>query len=269
MTREPSSADPKCVKLEGYRRAPDARGRDNDEMPSSYPSGGSKRSNIWCVSQNADSGPKGKPAPPNGVLDTPSQNRNEEIHLIALAGPSGVGKSYAASKAGLHVVDVDRFFLDASDPRIPRMKDQPDWEDIRSFDLALARSTVRAMLSRESVELPMYSYSQDKRMGWRQEPPVSGPCLLIEGTFAFDIVETLDHAALTTCVLLTAGSFTCALSRIIRDVKEHRYSIGRANVESWRLWRRHATQIERLRTKADLETSRRTVVETLLQLCPR
>ena len=188
--------------------------------------------------------------------------------VIALAGPSGVGKTRAAHRSGLPRFSTDAFFRDADDPRVPRRHGVADWEDIRSYDLDLASTTLRATLLGDRPAIPFYSYAEDRRIGWAPGVDLVGTVLLVEGTFAFEVSAPLIPELEVTKVGLIGGIVTCAWSRVVRDLRESRQGIVSAVVDSVRHAKKHRERVAAVRAHADLLARRADIDSVLSTLTP-
>jgi len=186
--------------------------------------------------------------------------------VLAVAGPSGVGKSRAADKTGLPCLRTDSFFLDASDSRVPRRRNLPDWEDVRSYDLGLAQETLRSTLAGEVPPIPDYSYALDRRVGWLPGIRVTASTLVVEGTFAFEVSRAAEPHAEVLRVGLVAGKVSCGWSRMVRDLNDDRQGAIASALDSWQHIRFHRERIARVRAQAHVVATRRDVDQILADL---
>jgi uridine kinase len=158
--------------------------------------------------------------------------------VIFVAGLSGSGKTVASEMSGVcPIVPLDSFFLDEH-PKLPKWFGRTDWESIETYDLDAAASSVLALAKGCDVEIPHYDHSANASFSSRTTRS-AGP-FVAEGVYAPDVYTRAVEAGIQAALLLIDVSpFTAFVSRIRRDIREHRMSSGWAIVRSARLALRH------------------------------
>lgn len=110
---------------------------------------------------------------------------------VLIAGPSGSGKSFLANQLaalfGHTIISLDNFFLDEERVPFEVMLDGSccrQWESIAALDLDLIYSFLRDIIAGETVKLPKYSFSDNKRIGFSYIS-LGGGGLVLEGINSF------------------------------------------------------------------------------------
>ena len=148
--------------------------------------------------------------------------------LLLVAGPSGCGKSRlaqcsAAEDGGVTPLPLDDFYRDADHPGLPRTLGIVDWDDVASWDCALAIETVERLLETGAAEVPIYDISRSRRVGSRVLEMGSSRVLLAEGIFAPPLLAAARAARLPVEALWLARHRSTNFSRrLVRDLKEKR-----------------------------------------------
>lgn len=173
--------------------------------------------------------------------------------LVALAGCSGSGKSWATHR--LQALGLDAFFHDEV-AAVRDRRGRVDWEDIGSFRLNEAVLACVALMAGEAVDIPVYSYAEDRQVGVDTRR-TTGAHLVIEGTFAFEVADEIAmRGEPVTRVLLSCGRWRQAASRVRRDVNEGRLKLLPALGSSFRLLGRDAAYLVPRQSKADFVVGR-------------
>lgn len=147
--------------------------------------------------------------------------------LLLVAGPSGCGKSrlsrVATESGGVATLPLDEFYRDLDHPGLPRTLGIVDWDDVASWDCALAIDTIRHLLSDGATEVPTYDISQSLRGGSRILDMGSARVLLAEGIFAPPLLAAARAAGLPVEALwLARRRSTNFTRRLARDLRERR-----------------------------------------------
>lgn len=147
--------------------------------------------------------------------------------LLLVAGPSGCGKSrlsrVATESGGVTTLPLDEFYRDLDHPGLPRTLGIVDWDDVASWDLALAIDTIGALLRDGATEVPTYDISQSLRVGTRTMEMGDSRVLLAEGIFAPPLLAAARAAGLPVEALWLARHRSTNFSRrLVRDLREKR-----------------------------------------------
>lgn len=164
---------------------------------------------------------------------------------MLLAGPSGSGKSTLAAHLGWPVLGLDDFYREGDDPLLPRDEaGRPDWDAEGSWDTGAALDAVVELATTGTVEAPVYSIGEDRRVGCRT---VTAPGFFIaEGLFADRLVAGCRAAGvLADAVVLAPGAGVTFARRFARDVAEARKPVPLLLRRGLRLLREHAAVVRR------------------------
>lgn len=147
--------------------------------------------------------------------------------LLLVAGPSGCGKSrlsrVATESGGVTTLPLDEFYRDLDHPGLPRTLGIVDWDDVASWDLALAIDTIGALLRDGATQVPTYDISQSLRVGARTIDMGEARVLLAEGIFAPPLLAAARAAGLPVEALWLARHRSTNFSRrLVRDLREKR-----------------------------------------------
>ncbi|MGI8949125.1 MAG: uridine kinase family protein [Ornithinimicrobium sp.] len=157
--------------------------------------------------------------------------------VLVLAGPSGAGKSRLAQRLaqrhGWPVLELDDFYLEAGDPRLPGPSGEPtDWDDVRTWDQAAARQALHTLCSDGAVQVPVYDIPTSTTSGSRVVQAGEASVIVAEGIFAAHLIEDLRRCGLLAAAWCIRGRpWVTFARRLVRDVREHRKGLGT-------LWRR-------------------------------
>ncbi len=143
--------------------------------------------------------------------------------VVVLAGPSGCGKTSLAERSGLPVVALDDFYRDGDDPAMPRTAGRVDWEDPRSWDGEAAVKALSELCHAGTVEVPTYSFAEDRAVGHRTVDLGGATTVVAEGIFAAEAVARCrDEGILADALLLRVPALVTFGRRLARDQREGR-----------------------------------------------
>ena len=148
--------------------------------------------------------------------------------VIVLGGPSGSGKTRLAERLGLPVVPLDEFYKDGDDPTMPRIGGHLDWESPQSWKLDAAMAALEAICIDGTVEIPTYSYAENRATGSRtitltRTSTVTSRFVVTEGIFAAEVLAPLRSAGLLAdAILIHNRRLTTFGRRLRRDLSDRR-----------------------------------------------
>ncbi len=155
--------------------------------------------------------------------------------VIGIAGASGSGKTRLASELareldGIHF-PLDNYYFDLSHlPAADRAKE--NFDDPALIESSLLAAHVAALARGETIERPLYDFSQHIRIPDRTETMQAGAFVLVEGLFALYYPELLSLYQMR--VYLDTPDDVCFDRRMRRDTIERgRYAgVGAPAVRS-------------------------------------
>ena len=144
--------------------------------------------------------------------------------VILLAGPSGSGKTRLARACRALVVRLDDFYRDADAPDLPRTPHGfIDWDDVATWDAAGAVAALKHLVTEGHAEMPVYSITDSRRIGWRRLDLDGEQLVIAEGIFAIELLAHARADGLEVEPLYLDRSRTLvAALRFRRDVAQHR-----------------------------------------------
>lgn len=146
--------------------------------------------------------------------------------LLLVAGPSGSGKSRLCRLGGnaeVSSISLDDFYHDHDFPGLPRTLGIVDWDDVASFDLDAAVSTLSRLLAQGEAEVPVYDISTSRRTGMRHVAIGESRALVAEGIFAIQTLAAARAAGLRVeAIWLDRPRANNFVRRLVRDLKERR-----------------------------------------------
>lgn len=148
----------------------------------------------------------------------------DPARVILLVGPSGCGKTHLARAAGLPIVSLDDFYRSDTDPDMPRTADgRVDWEDERSWDDAAAMAALSRLCRETTVEVPDYSFGENRVTGHRTIDRNGHQVFVAEGIFAAQMIAPLEAAGLLADALfIRQNRWVTFGRRLARDLREGR-----------------------------------------------
>jgi uridine kinase len=119
---------------------------------------------------------------------------------ILVAGPSGAGKSLLAERlkifAECDVLELDRYYKDSSavPSELVRGESHPQWDCPEAVDFIDAERVLRTFFSGSTeFVLPVFSFAENRRIGYETKSFQSRDRIVVDGTLAF----SLDHPCRT------------------------------------------------------------------------
>jgi uridine kinase len=148
-----------------------------------------------------------------------------EVYLIG--GPSGAGKTEfarALSKVKPAVtISLDDYFLDEKMVRFSvtsRYGLGRQWDHPSSVDLNLASRNVIQLLDAKRTHLPVFSFAENRRTGYRECKRRQNDAIVVEGLHALLIQSILRAEGRTVCSIFVNGAVSVRRNRVsVRDAK--------------------------------------------------
>jgi uridine kinase len=173
----------------------------------------------------------------------------DRLRMIWVSGPSSSGKTTTTvkftqrlEKSGLHflMLNLDDYFWSAIEHPTDWLNDR-NYEAPEALDIQLLNQHLRALLEGQTIEKPIYSFKEGRRVGCKPVKLESGQILLLDCLHGFypPISEGIDPAAqfrlyIETQNMLYEGDgstrqltqFTDVrlMRRILRDVRHRNHS---------------------------------------------
>lgn len=163
--------------------------------------------------------------------------------VIVISGASGSGKSRLARQLakdlGWPFVNLDDFYRDHDDPRLPKFASgETDWDNPGAWDGEAAADCLEQLCRTGAVSAPIYSISASAKQGSKTVSLDGRHVLVAEGIFApYLIAEIQRRGLLEDAWCLSRNRSTTAARRFIRDVAERRKPLGVLARRGYRLWR--------------------------------
>ena len=132
---------------------------------------------------------------------------NVDVYLVG--GPSGAGKTVFADafsriRKGV-IIRLDDYFLDENLMRLSfssRYGVARQWDHPSSADLTLAHRNVTELLENQFTEVPTFSFSENKRVGYRPQKRTPKAPVLVEGLYALMLSKLLVHSCSTFSIFI-------------------------------------------------------------------
>lgn len=121
-------------------------------------------------------------------------------------------------------MELDDFYLEAGDPRLPGAPGgQTDWDDVRAWDQAAALKALSSLCAEGAAEIPVYDIGASRITGSRVIEVGAAPVVVAEGIFAAHLVQDLgDQRLLAAAWCIRGRAWVTFARRLVRDVREHR-----------------------------------------------
>ncbi|MGW6931638.1 uridine kinase family protein [Lentzea sp. NPDC054927] len=166
---------------------------------------------------------------------------------VLLAGPSGSGKSTLAAHLGWPVLRLDDFYRDGDDPLLPRDEHgRADWDAIGSWNADAALKAIIELSETGRTDAPVYSISEDRKVGTQTIELGDAPAFIAEGLFADLLVEGAREAGvLRDAIVLAPSPPVTFVRRFARDVAEARKPVPTLLRRGLRLMREQPQVVKR------------------------
>lgn len=187
---------------------------------------------------------------PWGSVPIEPDPRTQPARVVTLAGPSGCGKTRLADESGLPVVTLDDFYLDGGALDLPRTSDGTvDWDHPGSWDLDAAVDALTRLCAGGSVEVPTYSFGEDRAVGRRLVERRGARIVIAEGIFAAELVAPLrERGLLADALLIQENRWITFVRRLVRDLREGRKPPWYLLRQGWAKAANEAEIVARLRS---------------------
>ena len=147
--------------------------------------------------------------------------------VVLVAGPSGSGKSYIASRTGLPILCLDDFYKNFGDPSRPWRGASIDWDSPDAWDGDAAMAAIEELAKTGTAEIPAYSISANRAIGNRTVTIGDSHLFIAEGIFAAEIAQWCQELGLlASAYALHRPRLVTFVRRLTRDLREHRKSAG-------------------------------------------
>lgn len=133
--------------------------------------------------------------------------------VILISGPSGSGKTTTAIKlagfierrgVGVHTLSMDNYFLPSDMGELPKDENgNIDLESPKRLDCELLSEHLNKIFSCESVNVPIFDFTEQLRKGSVPLQRKRGEIVIIEGIHALNPSVTGDTKDFTTCVYVS------------------------------------------------------------------
>jgi uridine kinase len=141
--------------------------------------------------------------------------------ILGIAGASGSGKTTLAAELARELdgiyFPIDNYYRDLSHLPLPQRATQ-NFDDPALIESPLLASHVKALARGETIQRPIYDFSQYIRVPDRTETMRAGPFVLVEGLFALYYEEL--RLQYQMCVYLDTPDEVCFERRMKRDISE-------------------------------------------------
>lgn len=199
--------------------------------------------------------------------------------LILTCGGTGSGKTTVAKlirdemskDSSAQVICLDQFYLNDID-KIPRLKDELNYDHPNAFDWELIKSCINSLLTGKETYLPEYDYSihqRKKEMRLVQSTDI----IVLEGILSLYDKELCEMADIK--IFVETESDERFIRRLVRDVQERGRSLDSV-IKQWRNVVRpmHKAFVDPLKESADIiipwyktnMTGVKTIIATLSQM---
>lgn len=152
--------------------------------------------------------------------------------VIVLAGPSGAGKSRLAERLadrfGWPTLRLDDFYRDGDEAGLPRIGDGAnaglvDWDDPGTWHREDAVAALLELCRTGSTDVPVYSISENRRVGSQRVDLGGAAYFCAEGIFAPEVVAACsDAGVLEVAYCITQHPAVTFWRRLTRDLRERR-----------------------------------------------
>lgn len=140
-------------------------------------------------------------------------NKNKGVVLVGLAGPSGSGKSVFSEKVSAFIPDVAVISLDMYNDA-SRLIDS-NFDDPRLTDYDLLLENLKDLREGKTTKVPIYSFKESKRVGYREQEVPKSRVVIIEGIYA---LSKKIRGMLDLRVSIAGGVHLDLVKRVLRDI---------------------------------------------------
>lgn len=134
---------------------------------------------------------------------------NVDVYLVG--GPSAAGKTvfahaFSRIRKGT-IIRLDDYFLDENLMRLSfssRYGVARQWDHPSSVDLTLAHRNVIELLENNFTQVPTFSFSENKRLGYRPQKRASKAPVVVDGLYALMLSHLLVHSCSTFSIFINA-----------------------------------------------------------------
>jgi uridine kinase len=133
------------------------------------------------------------------------KEREKDIRLIAIAGPSSSGKTTFSNRLRIELmtrgikpvtISLDDYYLNRED--IPEDENgNVDLEHINTLDTALFNQNMKDLIAGKTVDIPIFDFKSKKRAGYKQLQIKHNNPIIIEGIHALnnELTKTIEKGA--------------------------------------------------------------------------
>ena len=128
---------------------------------------------------------------------------NEEIRLIAIAGPSSSGKTTFSNRLRIELmtrglrpvtISLDDYYLNREDIPVDE-NGKVDLEHINTLDIKLFNQNMKDLIAGKEVEMPVFDFTTKSRGGYRKMMVSNSNPIIIEGIHALNdkLTSSIPH----------------------------------------------------------------------------
>ncbi|KAK3276129.1 hypothetical protein CYMTET_15774, partial [Cymbomonas tetramitiformis] len=135
------------------------------------------------------------------------------IVVVGLAGPSGAGKTVFSHKVRSFLPDCAHIEMDMYNDGSKVV--DANFDDPRLTDYDTLLSNISGLRAGKAVEVPIYSFKESKRTGYRTMQPPSSRVVIVEGIFA---LSSRLRPMMNLRVSIKGGVHFDLVKRVLRDI---------------------------------------------------
>jgi len=149
----------------------------------------------------------------------------DKILVVALAGPSGSGKSSIAARIApslnANVLTLEQHARNY-DGKSFEQRQQINYDEPEALDLILLTRNLNDLKAGRAIEAPIYDFAEHRRRSDRTEAMSPRPVVIVEGILALHYAEL--RPLLDLSLYLDAAEDVCFRRRQVRDIVERQRS---------------------------------------------